>query len=76
MSLTGSDFWSPGSTVLVTAKRETCFYCGELIEDPAVTWHGATSEIWLHPGCVMDLLLRLSRDVWQLQCSTGRRFGP
>jgi len=76
VSLTGPDFWPGASTVLITANGEACFYCGAPVEDPAVTWHGATGEIWLHIGCVVDLFTRLARDLWEFQRCTGRRFGP
>lgn len=76
MSLTGPDFISADSPVLVTAAGQTCFHCARPVADPAVLWSGTTSDIFLHPGCATDLVLRLSRDVLEWQHRSGRRFGP
>jgi hypothetical protein len=75
VSLTGPDFISADSPVLVTAAGQDCFHCGQPVEDPSVLWSGATREVFLHPGCAADLLLRLGRDILEWQHRTGRRFG-
>ncbi|MEW6049028.1 MAG: hypothetical protein AB1609_21585 [Bacillota bacterium] len=53
---------------IITAHGQRCFYCGKPTEDPAVEWHGYTAQIFLHPACAVDLLLRLARDVWEFEC--------
>lgn len=72
MSLTGPDYWPATSTVLITAKGRTCFYCYHAVADPAVVWSGATGEIFLHAPCVVELTIRLYRDVHQLETATHR----
>jgi hypothetical protein len=65
MSLTSSDS-TPYPT---SAKGKRCFYCYDALDDPAVYWMGATSEIYLHPTCVAQLFIRLARDVHESECS-------
>lgn len=55
--------------VLLSASGETRFYCGKLVDDPAIEWRGHTAEVFLHPGCAIDFIIRLTRDVHQWQCS-------
>ena len=50
------------------AQGERCFYCHGTLEDPAVMWMGHHGNILLHPGCVVDLTIRLFRDVHEIQC--------
>jgi hypothetical protein len=45
-----------------------CFYCGHAMTLPGVQWLGATDEIWLHPSCVIELAIRLFRDVHEIEC--------
>lgn len=45
-----------------------CFYCDTPLTDPAVRWIGATGVITLHPRCVLDLFVRLARDVHETEC--------
>lgn len=52
--------------IVFTAIAQTCFLCGQALSDPAVYWMGATGEIYLHPGCGTDLLVRLARDVHEI----------
>src|SRR5262249_55216789 len=77
MSLTGPDFWSPDQgNIMPVGTGRTCFLCGVRIKsEPAWTWAGETGQIWLHPGCANDLMLRLGSDLLRLQKATGRRFG-
>lgn len=72
MSLTGPDFWPEKTSILVTAGA-ACFYCHQPTVDPAVVWSGATSEIYLHPRCVVEFTIRLYRDLHQLERATGRK---
>lgn len=52
-----------------------CFYCFAPVYPPAVMWMGASAEmLLLHPGCVIELFLRLGRDVWEIECKTGQYF--
>ncbi len=76
MSLTGPDFWSPDKgTVMATAVGHTCFLCGSCIaRDPAWTWAGATGQVWCHPGCAGDLMLRIGHDLVRWQKNSGRSF--
>jgi hypothetical protein len=76
MALTGPDFWSPElGGVMPTGIGQRCFYCETAVtREPAVTWNGATGQIWLHPGCAADLSARLLADVVRWQRQSGRRF--
>jgi hypothetical protein len=51
-----------------TALGRVCFYCNKPLIDPSVYWLGATGEIYLHPSCVLDLFVRLARDVHEAEC--------
>ena len=54
----------------VTAVRmleQLCFLCSESITLPAIVWAGATGSISFHPACGTSFLLRLGRDLWQLE---------
>jgi hypothetical protein len=70
--------WAPGAgAALLTARGEQCFYCGTMVLDPAIQWSGVPGEIWLHPSCALDLVVRLTRDIHEYQCvhhaaATGR----
>jgi hypothetical protein len=60
----------------VPAEGELCFYCGELVHDPAVVWRGRTDceqclgNICLHPVCAVEFCLRILRDVHEWECTT------
>ena len=41
--------------------------------DPAVHWMGHDSDIFLHPRCVLDLFVRLARDVHETECTEHYR---
>ena len=60
--------------IILTAHGEICFYCGKATEDPAIVWVGSTAEIILHPRCAVELTLRISRDVHQLECERHVRL--
>lgn len=60
--------------------RIRCFHCGDFMTDPAIVWRGGAIEgigiqIMLHPRCAIDFMIRLMRDVHEIQCVTGDRFG-
>src|SRR5688500_13547536 len=66
-----------------------CLYCGEPIHPPAVMCMGygegeteedlvfgmmyPTKEIVLHAPCVLELFVRLCKDIWTIEKSTGRK---
>jgi len=76
MSITGVKPEDVEAGILHTASGEKCFYCGQITEDPAIHWMGFDSDIFLHPGCCVDLSIRLFRDVHEWQCSQdGAYFG-
>jgi hypothetical protein len=56
----------------MTPEHGTCFYCFHPLDNPAVEWSGATGVICLHPACVLELAVRLFRDVHELECRTGQ----
>jgi hypothetical protein len=61
--------WSPSrGEALITARGEACFYCGEPVRDPAIEWSGTAGQIWLHPPCALDFVVRLTRDIHEYQC--------
>ena len=66
MSIT-SPVHDPASGVAHTAVGQDCFLCGDRLSDPAVHWMGATGHIYLHPDCVLDLAVRMSRDVHEIR---------
>jgi hypothetical protein len=37
------------------------------MSDPGVFWSGHTADVYLHPGCVHELFIRLARDLHELQ---------
>ena len=63
MSVTGPKPEDVEAGLLHTAAGQKCFYCGKLTRDPAIHWMGFDSDIFLHPGCCVDLAIRLFRDV-------------
>ena len=52
-----------------------CYYCGNRIKGPCVWWRGAP-DIWLHPECVVQMMIRMMSDVHEIQCKTVTRFEP
>ena len=57
----------PRTGLVFSASGIPCFYCEEVLSDPAVHWHGATGDIYLHPNCLFPFFVRLGRDVHELQ---------
>ncbi len=49
---------------------ETCFYCHNPIGAQAVWWVGATGDIYLHTGCAIDLMIGISRDLFEIRSKT------
>ena len=45
-----------------------CFYCDAEIKVVAVMWASSGQDLWLHPKCCQSLMLRLSRDCWEIEC--------
>ena len=65
--------YSDGSvdvTCFHAGNQTECFYCYQVIDEEtyAVQWRGGDHDLWLHPGCVMELSLRLFRDVHEIEC--------
>lgn len=50
--------------------EQKCFYCGLPLRAIAVFWAGADGELWLHPACVVELTIRLYRDVHEVETGT------
>ena len=48
-----------------------CYYCAAHLGSPFVMWMGAGEPLALHPRCVVELSIRLLRDVHQVECETG-----
>jgi hypothetical protein len=76
VSLTGPDFWAlDQGTVMPVGVGHTCFVCETRItQEPSWTWAGSTGQIWTHPECAADLMVRLGYDLLLWQKRTGRRF--
>jgi hypothetical protein len=53
-------------------EHDVCFYCWGPLDNPAIEWSGSTGFICLHPGCVVELAIRLVRDVHEVESRTGR----
>lgn len=52
-----------------------CFYCYGPIYPPGVMWMGSDDlAVVLHPPCVLELFIRLGRDVLQIEQTTGQYF--
>jgi hypothetical protein len=51
-----------------------CFYCYGPVYPPGVMWMGSGGDLVLHPPCVLELYLRLGRDVLQIEQTTGQYF--
>ena len=46
---------------------QECFYCSAEIKVVAVFWTSNGGDLWLHPKCCQRLMLRLSRDCWEIE---------
>jgi len=54
----------------------TCLYCRKPMTSGYGTfWSGAT-EIYLHPPCLMELTVRMYRDVHQIELMTKTNVTP
>ena len=62
---THPDAWFPESF-----RRQPCYYCYSPLTSPFVVWMGAGEPIALHPACVVELSIRLFRDVHEIECET------
>jgi hypothetical protein len=52
----------------------TCFYCYNAIRwRPFIEWASSGGAIFLHPACAVDLVLRLLRDVHEIECRYHQR---
>jgi hypothetical protein len=51
----------------VIPEQRNCFYCYKLLTYPYVHWSGAYALIALHPGCATELMIRLMRDVHEVE---------
>jgi hypothetical protein len=49
---------------------QECFYCMQEINLVGVFWL-AQFDLWLHKQCCQRLMLRLSRDCWEIECKHG-----
>ncbi len=49
-------------------RDRPCYYCGEPLTVPFVMWQGFGEAIGLHPPCVVELTIRLYRDVHEIEC--------
>ncbi len=63
-------------TAWLSAVGEDCFYCGRIIEaDPVIEWRGfADFRFLLHPCCLVELTIRLFRDLHELECRNKRKI--
>jgi hypothetical protein len=53
-------------------QTDICFYCSHsVIGGKFVQWDGSNAIIVLHPQCVIDLTLRMGKDVHKIQCETN-----
>jgi len=72
--ISGASRFRPGDQVIITAHGQICFYCYGATEDPTIIWVGSTGEIFLHPACAAELIIRLIRDVHELECAANLRL--
>ena len=65
-----SEFDEIGTTFGLSAGGQQCFYCSELLVDPAVMWYGGTGQkLYLHADCVPQLCAGLLRDMREINIS-------
>ena len=48
---------------------QECFYCHNPFDGVAIWWMGHPGDIWIHPGCVFSLAVRMFRDVHEWEIS-------
>ena len=56
-----------GQGIVLTALGHRCFLCFGALDDPAAGWAGSEGEIFLHADCVLDLAVRMFRDVHEIR---------
>ena len=52
-------------------RGAACFYCHKPLTSPCVHWMGSGFDLYCHPACVVELTIRLLRDVHEIECSTN-----
>lgn len=56
-----------------------CFFCGDRLFPPFVHWYGmpvtngSQPVIALHPPCLVELAIRMLRDVQQIKSASGEK---
>jgi hypothetical protein len=50
-----------------------CYYCGKAINAPLIWWRG-DPDLFFHPECVIQFIIRLMCDVHEIQSKTNTRF--
>jgi len=48
-------------------EKKECFYCYKKFGEIAIFWMGNSSDLWLHPNCVLKLAVRMFRDVHEAE---------
>ena len=61
----------PEAWVSEPFRGQPCYYCADILTDPFVLWMGIGEAIAMHPGCVVELSIRLLRDVWEVECRSN-----
>ena len=57
-------------------EENVCFHCHRTVSDPAIDWHGSGASgeavvLAFHPACAVEFMLRLGRDVHEIEVFTG-----
>jgi hypothetical protein len=58
------------------SRHDECFYCEHKLGPKFIEWNGQGKDrsrfltIALHPECVIELTLRLMRDVHEFECTS------
>jgi hypothetical protein len=63
--VTDPEAWYPNSF-----KGQRCYYCIDDLTSPFIVWQGGGDPVALHPRCVVELSIRLLRDVWEVECTS------
>ncbi len=63
---------SSESSLAALFTRRRCYYCGIVLTAtaPFVLWMGFGESVALHPGCVVELTIRLLHDVHEIESTT------
>lgn len=51
-----------------------CFLCWKPLSAPTIHWMGSNGSIFLHPHCVLDLAVRMFRDLHEVETKYGLRL--